>query len=185
MKPQYKLTVIACVMIATFLIAKYERAKFEDLFNHQVEDNILQVLPEFEIDNVFTDEKLNEKKYLNTEPRLLVVHFWGTWCGPCKVEFPELAKFTHKLSQRNVDFLFIAVNDELKKVKKELKTLSQFSKNSTHGFDKNGKTLDLFGTVKVPETYIFDQNGRALRKLVGPQDWSNPFYFNMITSYLK
>ena len=172
-------------MIVTFLIAKYERAKFEDLFNNTVEDNILQVLPSFTIDDVYSGEKITDQTFRAKKDRLLVVHFWGTWCAPCKVEFPELSKFTHKLSQRNVDFLFIAVNDELKKVKKELKSLSKFSQNSVHGFDENGKTLDLFGTVKVPETYIFDQNGRSLRKLIGPQDWENPFFVRLLTSYLE
>jgi thiol-disulfide isomerase/thioredoxin len=37
-----------------------------------------------------------------------LLHFWGTWCGACRIEYPELAKATHHLAQ-DPRFRFVPV----------------------------------------------------------------------------
>jgi len=32
----------------------------------------------------------------------------------------------------------------------------------------------MYGTVKIPETYVIDRNGVLRRKFVSAQDWTNP-----------
>ena len=46
--------------------------------------------------------------------------------------------------------------------------------------DQEGKSMPIFGTVKVPETYLFDPKGKNLNKFVGPQDWGHPNYLSRI-----
>ena len=36
----------------------------------------------------------------------------------------------------------------------------------------NKVSLD-YGTVKIPETYIIDREGRIVRKVIGPQQWDS------------
>ncbi len=40
-----------------------------------------------------------------------LIHFWGTWCGPCKMEYPELAEMVKDLEQ-NEKFRFLSVSCE-------------------------------------------------------------------------
>ena len=37
--------------------------------------------------------------------------------------------------------------------------------------DSTGASMTTFGTVKVPETYLFDSSFRNLKKFIGPQSW--------------
>ena len=40
-----------------------------------------------------------------------LLHFWGTWCGPCRKEYPELDAMASRLS-RQPDFQFVSVSCE-------------------------------------------------------------------------
>lgn len=41
--------------------------------------------------------------------KVVLINFWGDWCGPCKVEFPHLVKLTTPYLARD-DFKLVSVN---------------------------------------------------------------------------
>jgi thiol-disulfide isomerase/thioredoxin len=41
--------------------------------------------------------------------KVTLINFWGTWCGPCRIELPELVKMSERLKS-NPDFQFIPVS---------------------------------------------------------------------------
>ena len=43
--------------------------------------------------------------------KITLLHFWGTWCGPCLMEYPELAEAAHVMSDQSA-FQFIPVSCE-------------------------------------------------------------------------
>ncbi len=43
--------------------------------------------------------------------QVTLVHFWGTWCGPCRMEYPHLSEMTAQLSDDR-RFRFISVSCE-------------------------------------------------------------------------
>lgn len=101
----------------------------------------------------------------------LFIHFWATWCGPCETEFPELIKLTELIkTKKNVKFLFIAVNDDVKKVKKFLKKFKNQS-NFVILVDNEFIHQNYFGTFKLPETYLFGPDMALIKKYIGPQQW--------------
>jgi thiol-disulfide isomerase/thioredoxin len=75
------------------------------------EPKVLQAFTMRSIDGAeVSSEKLKGK--------VLVINFWGTWCGPCKFELPAIQKFYDKYhAQNDVVFLTVDVNDDLKTVK--------------------------------------------------------------------
>lgn len=50
------------------------------------------------------------------EGKLLLINFWASWCGPCKIEIPHLIAAQKSLSNKNIQVLGIAV-DTLEKAK--------------------------------------------------------------------
>jgi thiol-disulfide isomerase/thioredoxin len=43
------------------------------------------------------------------EGRVALVNLWGTWCGPCRREFPQLQKLEQQFS-KEPDFKFVSVS---------------------------------------------------------------------------
>ena len=43
--------------------------------------------------------------------RIVVLNFWGSWCGPCRAEAPELDQAAAALAPQGVQFLGVNVKD--------------------------------------------------------------------------
>ena len=164
-----KVFIIVLIFSATLLYAVYERSKFAGLIGKPAE-MILKKVPEFEA-RTLDGQVVSEKTLLDKSKRGFFVHFWGTWCGPCEAEFPDFLKLAREFENKGVHFFLLAVNDKDAKIKKFIRRFDKFPSNVTLAHDSSGESLDLFGTVKVPETYLFGSRGQGLEKFIGPQEW--------------
>jgi cytochrome c biogenesis protein CcmG/thiol:disulfide interchange protein DsbE len=179
-----KLFIIVAIISITFGYAYYQRGEIHGI-GVAGKGLILQKLPMFTIQDVETQNPLTPKELVGDGARGAFVHFWGTWCAPCEAELPSFLSFAKKFENSGVKFLLLAVNDELPKVKKFLRRFSKtMPSNVLLGIDVDGVTLDLFGTVKVPETYLFNASLKHLNKFIGPQDWEKPYYKDKAERYL-
>ena len=87
----------------------------------------------------------------------LVINFWGTWCGPCRQEFPDFEKVKQKYaSQVN----FIMVSDE----KEDKIEKFRIENNFTFLFAQSPITFDKLGITSVPVTYLYDAKGNLYTK---------------------
>ncbi len=52
-------------------------------------------------------------KALRTTPpgKLTIINFWATWCGPCKVEMPDIVQTYQWYNNRGVDLVTVSVDD--------------------------------------------------------------------------
>jgi cytochrome c biogenesis protein CcmG, thiol:disulfide interchange protein DsbE len=117
---------------------------------------------------------------------LLVVHYWGTWCAPCEAELPELLAFIRRFETRpEVMFLLVAVNDDKVKIQKHLKTLALPKSSVVLLMDNKNIHRDIYGTTRVPETYVFSSDKTTLKKYLGPQDWNKTMFFQSFDEFIQ
>lgn len=179
-----KVFVIVAVMAVTFIYSHFQRNIY-DQFVNKAPELILKEMPEFQAINVDTNEPISRETFKGDNKGTLV-HFWGTWCAPCEAELPSFVKLSKELAAKGVKVLILAVNDEEKAVKKFLRRFGKDrQKNILFGLDKDGLSLPLYGSVKVPETYLFSNELRHLEKFVGPQDWEHASYKDRILRLLN
>lgn len=172
MSTSSKIISISLVIALTLLYSVVEKKKI-DALEAEAQMPILRELPHFVAQNVYNGEELNQENLLAGGWKGGFVHFWGTWCAPCEAELPEFVEFAEKFEGKDVKFVLLAVNDETQKVKNFLeKRLKSLPENIVVAIDEDGSSLEKFGTVKVPETYLFEAgSNKTLTKFVGPQDW--------------
>lgn len=76
-----------------------------------------------------------------TKEGLVLVDFWATWCGPCRMQAPILEKLSEELS-----------DDELKILKMDV--------------DENQETARAFGIMSIP-TLLFKKDGQVVKQVAG------------------
>jgi cytochrome c biogenesis protein CcmG/thiol:disulfide interchange protein DsbE len=100
---------------------------------------------------------------------VVVLNFWATWCVPCIEEVPSLVRLQQRLPQVTV----VAISaDEDAAAYREF--LTSNGVNFVTVRDPSSRIPHLYGTLKIPETYVIDRQGVLRRKFVSAQDWTNP-----------
>ena len=107
---------------------------------------------------------------LGTKGDVVVLHFWGTWCAPCREEFPEFAKYaTSDKVPRGVDIFAISCEDKPDAIPK---FLSRIPKSPIIYVDLEGLS-DHLQVTGYPTTILLDKAGRVAWRSMGKADWSS------------
>jgi len=121
----------------------------------------------------FTLNNIQGKSIASSEltGKVVLLHFWATWCPPCLVELPQLFKFVQNLDPKKVALLAVCVDKaDPQKIKG---FIGSWGYDVPAYLDPGGKLANKYGTYRYPETYILDQQGVVRKKIVGPADWTD------------
>jgi len=91
--------------------------------------------------------------------QVLYIDFWGTWCGPCLMEFPYSSALHDELSNEEVAFVYLAANS-----KKEnwQKTIAKYNLDGTHyllNSDQYNMLAAEFISTGFPQYMIINKEG--------------------------
>ncbi len=105
--------------------------------------------------------------------KLLVVHFWATWCAPCEEELPGLlAWWKEAKADPRIELVAVSVDEQWKTVDGFL--AARKATELPLALDPKKSASSAFGTEKFPETWFLSPKGEILLHQVGPLDWSAP-----------
>lgn len=112
--------------------------------------------------------------------KLVLLNFWGTWCPPCREEWPTIQKL-YDSKKNKVDFVLIAMQDKEEDVKKFLK-----DNNYTAPVYIAESPVSASVLPKVfPTTFLLDKNGRILLKEDASKDWNSKSVHTFIDTVAK
>ena len=120
---------------------------------------------------LFNAQDINGKwhsaeEWLGKKP--VVINFWGTWCGPCRREIPDLVKLYAEYKDRGVELISLAVNDTPDKVK-EYSSANKMDWVLLMAEDQI--LIDYKATFGIPSTIFIDKNGNEVTRFIGMQDY--------------
>jgi peroxiredoxin len=115
--------------------------------------------------------------------KVVMVHFWATWCPPCVEEIPTLDRLYHQLMGK--DFMLLAVSEDEGGAGTVASFLQQSKLNLPVLLDTGSDVARLYGTYKLPETYIVDRQGVVRYKAIGPRDWTDPSSIQILQSFIE
>ncbi len=134
----------------------HKEGVFSKFWNNSINANF-EKAPAFTI-NTLTNTR---SSFPSKAEKWMLIDFWGTWCGPCRQEHPDLQKF-HLNSQADfegkIELLTIACNDTEEKVNSYMK---EFNYSFPVAMDDN-KITKLFNIRGYPTKVLITPEGKYL-----------------------
>jgi peroxiredoxin len=97
--------------------------------------------------------------------KAVLLNFWATWCGPCKIEMPWFVDFQKQYESQGLQIVGVAMDDASKE------DISKFAKDMGVNYPiLIGKEAvgDQYGGVPaLPETFIITRDGKIMDKIIG------------------
>lgn len=122
--------------------------------------------PEF----VLPDMDGRKRSLAEFRGRVLVVHFWASWCVPCRQEFPALSSIAAELGPRGLSVVGVAADSR--------ERVEAFLRGSPAAFpvliDQYGSVMRKYGVGLIPVSVIVGRDGRLIGTALGPKDYSGP-----------
>ena len=115
----------------------------------------------------FTLETLDGKSmsFRGFEGKAVLVNFWATWCGPCKIETPWLVELQNQYGAQGLQVVGVAMDDSGKD------EIAKFAKDMGMNYPVLiGKEAvgDAYGGVPaLPESFFVGRDGKIVDKIVG------------------
>ncbi len=116
----------------------------------------------------FTLKDINntEVPLASLKGKVVLLDFWATWCGPCKIEIPWFIEFQQKYGKDGLQVVGVSVDDTIDKLKPYV---AQMKMNYLvlQGLDHDD-LQDAFGPIfGIPVTVLISRDGRMCTKHTG------------------
>lgn len=105
----------------------------------------------------------NPSKLSDFRGTVVVLNFWATWCGPCRMELPELEKLYNELGGKGLMVLAVSV-DEYRQM---VPAFIQRMKLTLPVYFLDQATERSLGIGTIPFTLVLDKEGKAVRAYPG------------------
>lgn len=127
-----------------------------------------KLAPSFELADV-NGEKVALSDYRG---KVILIHFWATFCGPCKAEMPSLNNLFLAFNNDGLTVLAISVDPSEKHIR-------SFLKDKAVAFpvlmDKEQEVyFDQYGVLGLPTSFLIDRQGIIREKIRGERVWDAP-----------
>jgi thiol-disulfide isomerase/thioredoxin len=112
------------------------------------------------------DLENKEVKLSSMKGKVVLLDFWATWCGPCKIEIPWFIEFQNKYGKEGLQVVGVSTDDTQAKLKPYVAQMKMIY-TVLQGLDHDD-IQDAYGPLfGIPVTILISRDGKVCAKHVG------------------
>lgn len=116
--------------------------------------------------------------------KLVILNFWATWCEPCVAEWPQIDRLAERLAEAGIDdvvVLAVSIDKAREDIAPFLERMSLTGTRVKVLWDPAQTTNQVYGSEKIPDTYVVDRQGRIAQVYVNTREWGRPAAFRCVS----
>lgn len=117
----------------------------------------------------------------STSGRWRFVHFWASWCGPCRREMPSIQKMIGLMEDSSIEFVLVNTAE----TEDEIFTFLGIATPELELvplIDNDGLVTEAWQPRGLPATYLVDPDGYIRYQALGGREWEKPAYLAFLRS---
>ncbi len=131
----------------------------------------------------FTLEDVEGESFVLEETRgnWIFLHFWASWCGPCREEMPTIQKLANSLKDDKFSIVMINTAEDEDTIFEFLGTID-VEVNTL--MDVDGQVTEVWKPRGLPTTFLINPEGEVKYQAIGGREWHKPEYINFLRQLL-
>lgn len=175
MKKFKQLVILLIIYSTSFIITANDRLPTPPV-------GILKLTP-FPVPNMqlqdIDGESFNIKE---TKGHWVFVHFWASWCGPCRKEMPAIQKMYKKLEKQGLKIALINTAEDEDTI---FNFIGIYAPDIRALMDSDGQITEKWKPRGLPATYIVDRKGMVQYQALGGRPWNNQEHINFLIKLIQ
>lgn len=107
-------------------------------------------------------------KLANYSGKVMLINLWATWCGPCRVETPELVRLHKEFQSRGVEMIGLSTENPDASARSVSDFVREYNIDYQIGWAKVEVAQTLMqGRASIPQSFIIARDGRVVRRFIG------------------
>ena len=105
------------------------------------------------------------------------VHFWASWCGPCRKEMPTIQAMMEALQDNRLEIIMVNTAETEDDV---FSFLGIVAPDVIPLMDTDGAVTEAWQPRGLPATFLVDPEGRLRYRALGGREWDTPPYLDFL-----
>lgn len=129
-------------------------------------------------------KNLDEEVWDITQSRghWVFLHFWASWCGPCREEMPTITAIVDKFENSALEIVLVNTAESEDTV---FAFIAAVAPDINSLLDVDGQATELWQPRGLPATFFVDPDGKLQYLALGGRKWDTPIYLNFLKNLIR